>query len=63
MSKTYPHVPDCFYRVSVKCLIENKSGDFLLCLEDNGFWDIPGGGIDHGEDTQEAIRREIFEEM
>jgi len=26
-------------------------------------WDMPGGGIDHGESPHEAIRREIKEEM
>ncbi|GAB3654214.1 NUDIX domain-containing protein [Echinicola sediminis] len=54
---------ECCYRISVKALIEDSKGDFLLIKEDNGLWDLPGGGLDHGESAQEGIIRELMEEM
>ncbi|MBD8489047.1 NUDIX hydrolase [Echinicola sp. CAU 1574] len=56
-------IPECFYRISVKALITDETGRFLLIKEDNGLWDLPGGGLDHGENPQEGIRREMMEEM
>ncbi|MBD3627184.1 NUDIX hydrolase [Cyclobacterium sp.] len=56
-------IPECFYRVSVKALILDETQRFLLVKEDNGIWELPGGGLDHGESAQEGIKREIWEEM
>ena len=58
-----PQIPDCFYRVSVKALIFDEEKRFLLVKEDNGFWELPGGGLDFGENPQEGIKRELLEEM
>ena len=53
-----------YYRVSVKALIlDSTRTKFLLVQEDNGKWDLPGGGLDWGELPQEGIIREIKEEM
>ncbi|MEX0918098.1 MAG: NUDIX hydrolase [Candidatus Paceibacterota bacterium] len=57
-------IPECFYRVSVKALVLNETRDkFLICEEDNGVWELPGGGLDWGATPQEDLPREIQEEM
>jgi len=38
----YSQIPACFYRISIKALILDENGRFLLCREDNGKWDFPG---------------------
>ncbi|WP_339922361.1 NUDIX domain-containing protein [uncultured Cyclobacterium sp.] len=56
-------VPECFYRLSVKALIRDEENRFLLVREDNGFWELPGGGLDFGEFPLDGLKREIWEEM
>ncbi|MFT5849767.1 MAG: 8-oxo-dGTP diphosphatase [Patiriisocius sp.] len=57
-------IPECFYRVSVKALVLNENRDkFLIMQEDNGWWDLPGGGLDWGTLPQDDVVREIDEEM
>lgn len=57
-------VPDCFYRVSVKALVLDETRTkFLITKEDNGFWELPGGGLDWGMDPYGELRREVREEM
>ena len=52
----------CHYRVSIKGLAIDETGRFLLIKEDNGKWELPGGGLDHGEDPISGLKREIHEE-
>lgn len=57
-------IPECFYRVSVKALVLNETKDkFLICEEESGVWELPGGGLDWGMTPQEDLPREISEEM
>ena len=57
-------LPECFYRVSVKALVLNPAKDkFLIMQEENGWWELPGGGLDWGELPQKDLAREIEEEM
>ena len=53
--------------VVVAAVIE-RDGSFLLTLRPEGthlagHWEFPGGKVHHGETHQEALRREIFEEL
>lgn len=52
----------CYYRVSIKGLVIDQTGRFLLTKENNGKWELPGGGLEHGEDPYSGLKREIKEE-
>ena len=53
-----------YYRVSLKALILDETRTkFLVAQEDNGLWELPGGGWDWGETHNACITRELSEEM
>lgn len=52
----------CYYRVSVKGIVIDDDGRILLSREDNGKWEMLGGGLEHEEDPITGLKREIFEE-
>jgi 8-oxo-dGTP diphosphatase len=52
----------CTYRISVKAVIKDTDGRILLLREKDGSWELPGGGLEHGEDPKQALAREIAEE-
>ena len=55
--------PDAYYRVSLKAVIRNDKRE-VLCVKENGtWWELPGGGIEHGEDVRTALARELQEEI
>lgn len=57
-------IPNCFYRVSIKALVLDEQGRFLLLREADGRWSFPGGGFDHTDKSpREALTRELREEM
>ena len=59
------YFPACFHRVTIKGLVV-KDGKILLLKESpklSGKWELPGGGLDFGEDIYEGLKREIEEEM
>ena len=55
---------DYLYRLSIKSIIFNED-DKILFVKESGrdWWDLPGGGMDHGEDIKAAIAREMKEEV
>jgi 8-oxo-dGTP diphosphatase len=57
--------PDSFYRVTIKGLCVRDGKLFLVheSPELSGYWEMPGGGLDFGEDIEKAFRREVQEEM
>lgn len=52
----------------VAAVIQREDGDFLLAQRPvgkayAGYWEFPGGKIEHGEPAVDAIRRELHEEL
>ncbi|MEI6053873.1 MAG: NUDIX hydrolase [Candidatus Saccharibacteria bacterium] len=64
---TYPdrlNYTNYLFRVSQKAIIFNEKGQVLVVKETGrDWWDIPGGGIDHGESIKDALARELKEEV
>lgn len=56
------HLP-CFYRVSIKGVIQIEGKIMLTREHGSKRWDLPGGGVEHYEDPIDAFKREIKEEL
>ena len=56
------HIPAA-YRVTVKGLVRDNTGRLLFVRERGGVLDLPGGGLEHGEGLEQALRREFREEI
>lgn len=53
------------YRPNVAALIVNREGLLLVCERagNPGAWQFPQGGIDPGETAEQAVQREVGEEV
>ena len=55
------------YQVGVKALVTDSEGKILLIKAAKGFhdahWDLPGGRIEDNQTPEEALKREIEEEI
>jgi 8-oxo-dGTP diphosphatase len=58
-----PQIDDCLYRISIKAVIIQNRKLLLVHERDDEWWSVPGGGIDYGETVEQAIRRELSEEL
>lgn len=47
----------------VAAVIKSEKGILVGQRKDNALWEFPGGKIEWGETPQEALKREIFEEL
>lgn len=53
------------YRPNVAALMVNAAGSLLICERASvpGAWQFPQGGVDAGESTEQALLREVREEV
>ena len=53
------------YRENVAAILRNRRGEILVCerLGVDGAWQFPQGGIDGDETPEEALVREVWEEI
>ena len=53
------------YRPNVAAIILNGDGNLLICERSNvpGAWQFPQGGVDDGESMEQALFREVREEV
>lgn len=51
------------FRIGVFAVIESQGKILLARRRDIGWWNLPGGGMEAGETVDEALRREVREEV
>lgn len=53
------------YRLNVAAIVRNPLNEILICerLDSRGSWQFPQGGVNEKETIEEALRREVREEI
>ncbi len=53
------------YRSNVAAILRNVHGRMLVCerVDEGNAWQFPQGGVDENESFEEALGRELFEEI
>jgi putative (di)nucleoside polyphosphate hydrolase len=53
------------FRPNVAAILRNPKGEILICerAQNAGAWQFPQGGIDPGETPEQALKRELVEEI
>lgn len=68
MKKNDWHMQPGEYHLTVLGVIRRSDGKFLITQRvltkawAAGWWEVSGGGVQAGESSEEAVRREVFEE-
>jgi putative (di)nucleoside polyphosphate hydrolase len=57
--------PDVKYRLNVAAILQNRAGKILVGerVDRPGAWQFPQGGVDEGEALEQALVRELREEI
>jgi putative (di)nucleoside polyphosphate hydrolase len=57
--------PDVKYRLNVAAILQNRAGKILVGerVDRSGAWQFPQGGVDEGEALEQALVRELREEI
>lgn len=52
-------------KLNVAAILQNREGKILICerIDVAGAWQFPQGGVDEGETLEQALRREMREEI
>jgi 8-oxo-dGTP pyrophosphatase MutT (NUDIX family) len=56
-------LPSPYYRVTTRAIIFDERMRVLVLENDEGNYELPGGGWEHKESFEEGMRREIKEEL